>query len=66
MTKEEIQEQWKPGDDSEAARIVKKNHAIEVSRWALAAWRKRRKNQSPLTPIYLAAFKEAIKNRKKK
>ena len=64
MTKEQILNEWQPGDDSEAVRILKHQHAVEVSRNAIAAWRKRANNRSPLTPFYIAAFKAAIQQRK--
>ena len=66
MTKEQILNEWKPGDDSEAVRIIKERHGINLGRQAIAAWRKRKANRTPLEPIYIAAYEEAIYNRKKK
>ncbi len=62
--KETALAEWMPGDDSEAVRILKRTHCIQVSRHAIAAWRKRKENRSPLTPFYIAAFKAAIHQRK--
>ena len=66
MSKEEIKEHWQPKDNTRAAELINEKYGpqITVSKWAVRAWLKSKTNSSPLSNIYLEAFKTVIEQRK--
>lgn len=66
MTKKDIQDQWESGDNTAAAALINEKYGpeIQVTKWAVRAWLKSKTNSSPLSNVYLWAFKTVIEQRK--
>lgn len=67
MTKDEIKKLWQSGDNTAAAALINERYAsdgISVTKYACRSWLKQATNSSPLSAIYIWAFKTVIEQRK--
>jgi len=66
MDKETIKINWFPGANTAAANLINEKYGpqIHVTKWAVRAWLKSKTNSSPLSNVYLWAFKTVIEQRK--